>query len=277
MPDLNVQTGFADINGTQIYYELAGEGQPFVMIHAGVADSRQWNNEFPYYAGRYKVLRYDMRDFGKSAPAEGEYNNVRNLNSLLDYLEIKDPIILMGCSIGGELTLNFTLAFPDRVKAMIVIGGYPNGAEINVPEPEEPFQRAQKAFEAGDYDLATEIETQIWFDGENRTPDQINPEMRKLAFDMNRIAIGNQAKKLGKHVKYDDTLVNDRMSELTLPSLIMVGANDLAAMVAATEYMGEHFPNATTVIIPNAAHLTNMDQPELFRQAVDQFLQDNNL
>ena len=77
------KTGFAAINNAQIYYETAGEGAPFVMIHAGVADSRQWNLDFAFFARSFQVVRYDLRGYGKSEPVEGEFNHLRSTaNSL---------------------------------------------------------------------------------------------------------------------------------------------------------------------------------------------------
>ena len=65
---MDSRRGLASVNGAQLYYETVGVGEPFVMIHAGVADSRQWNNEFTYFAQHYHVIRYDTRGFGKSEP-----------------------------------------------------------------------------------------------------------------------------------------------------------------------------------------------------------------
>jgi pimeloyl-ACP methyl ester carboxylesterase len=81
MPKLG--SGMAVINNARIHYQTAGEGQSFVMIHAGVADSRQWNNEFEYFAGQYRVLRYDLRGYGESEPVEGEFSHLRDLTALL--------------------------------------------------------------------------------------------------------------------------------------------------------------------------------------------------
>jgi pimeloyl-ACP methyl ester carboxylesterase len=79
MSTIKDKSGFAGINNAQIYYETAGEGDPLVMIHAGVADSRQWNNEFAYFAKDFRVLRYDMRGYGKSAPVDGEFSHMQDL------------------------------------------------------------------------------------------------------------------------------------------------------------------------------------------------------
>src|SRR5215207_10510365 len=96
-----IRSGFARIDNAAIYYETAGQGTPLVMIHAGVADRRQWNNEFPFFAQSHQVIRYDMRGYGKSEPVDGEYSHLSDLVALLHALEIGVPFVLMGCSMGG--------------------------------------------------------------------------------------------------------------------------------------------------------------------------------
>src|ERR1051325_4258373 len=103
------KSGFVSIDNARIYYETAGKGMPLVMIHAGVADSLQWNNEFTYFAQSYHVIRYDMRGYGKSEPADGEFSHLSDLVSLLNALEIHEPLVLMGCSMGGGLAMDFAL------------------------------------------------------------------------------------------------------------------------------------------------------------------------
>src|SRR3954471_7176705 len=101
MTDSPIEQGLAPINGAHIHYEVAGAGTPLVMIHAGVADSRQWNNEFARFARRNRVLRYDLRGYGRSEPVAGEFTHLRDLEALLATLDIRPPLILMGCSMGG--------------------------------------------------------------------------------------------------------------------------------------------------------------------------------
>jgi pimeloyl-ACP methyl ester carboxylesterase len=271
MPDLQTNSGFAPINNALIYYELAGEGQPFVMIHAGVADHRQWNNEFAYFADRFRVLRYDMRGYGKSEPVEGEFSHLKDLTALLDSLHIEEPLILMGCSMGGGIAMNFALEHPSRVRALILVGSGPTGLELDVPTPEK-FAEAEKAWKAGDLDLVAEIETQIWFDGTGRTPDQANQTMRQLAYEMNHTALSHEAKGLGKRLPDTEIPAAKRLSELHIPVLVIVGAHDTPYILAAADYMQENISSAQKVIIDDAAHLTNMDHPEEFRHIVTEFL-----
>ncbi|HEY6104281.1 MAG TPA: alpha/beta hydrolase, partial [bacterium] len=193
---MTIRSGFAPIGNARLYHEAAGAGPPFVMIHAGVADSRQWNNEFAHFASRWRVIRYDMRGYGKSEPAEGEFSHLGDLLALLDHLGVGDPAVMMGCSMGGGLAMDFALAHPSRTRALIMVDAGPRGLKLDVPTP-PAFAEAEKAYNAGQLDLVAELETQIWFDGMGRRPDQVNQSMRRLAYEMNRTALAHEAKHLG--------------------------------------------------------------------------------
>jgi len=271
MSKIKTQSGFATVEKAKIYYETAGSGTPFVMIHAGVADSRQWNNELAFFARDYQVIRYDMRGYGKSEPVDGEFSHMGDLISVLEILKIHEPIILMGCSMGGGLAMDFALTHPSRVKALIMVGSGPSGLELDVPTPDK-FSEAEKAYEAGDLDLVAELETQIWFDGMGRTPEQVNPAMRKLAYEMNRIALSHEAKELGKRLPNTETMAFDRLGNLNIPVLVIVGAHDVPYIRAAADYMNDNIPNVQKVQIADAAHLPNMDHPDEFQEFVENFL-----
>jgi pimeloyl-ACP methyl ester carboxylesterase len=271
MSSIQIKTGFAEINNARIYYETAGEGTPIVMIHAGVADCRQWNNEFTSLSKSYHVLRYDMRGYGKSAPVDGEFNHMQDLISLLDSLEIHEPMILMGCSMGGGIAMDFALTQPARARALIMVGSAPTGLELDVPKLDK-FEAAEKSFEAGDLDLTAEIETQIWFDGTGRTPQQVNQAMRKLLYEMDRQALTYEAMQLGKRLPNTPTPAVQRLSELHLPILVIVGAQDTPYILAAVDFMAENIPSSQKAIIADAAHLPNMDHPDEFQKIVQAFL-----
>jgi pimeloyl-ACP methyl ester carboxylesterase len=164
-------SGFAQIDHAQIYYETAGEGQPLIMIHAGVADSRQWNDAFRHLAKRLQVVRYDMRGYGKSVPIDGEFRHIGDLIALLAHLELHQPLVIMGCSMGGGLAMNFALTHPSSVQALIMVDSGPSGLELDVETPAK-FAEAEQAYTAGDLDRVAELETQIWFDGMISAPSR---------------------------------------------------------------------------------------------------------
>ena len=265
------QSGFVNIDNAKLYYEVAGVGTPLVMVHAGVADSRQWNNEFAYFAQDNNVIRYDMRGYGKSEPVDGEFSHMSDLVSLLDTLGVHESIAIMGCSMGGGLAMDFALTHPLRVKALVMVDSAPSGLKLDAPTLTK-FSDVEKAFEAGDLDLVAEIETQIWFDGMGRTPQQVNPTMRKLLYEMNRLALSHEVKGLGKRLPNTDTLAFNLLESLNIPVLIIVGSHDTPYILAAADYMKEKIKLANKIIIEDAAHLPNMDQPQEFQQVVEKFL-----
>jgi len=271
MPKNPSDSGFAVVNEALVYYEIAGEGAPFVMIHAGVADSRQWSNEFASFAERFRVLRYDMRGYGRSEPVDGEYSHLQDLTALLDHLQIDQPLIVMGCSMGGGLAMNLALTRPSKVRALIMVDAGPTDLELDMPTP-ALFAEAEKAYNAGDLDLVAEIETRIWFDGVGRTPAQVNQAMRKLVYEMNRIALSHEAKRLGKRLPDTQVPAVERLGELHIPVLVIVGAHDTPYTLAAAAYMVEKIPTARKVTIDDAAHLPNLDHPEEFQEILTTFL-----
>jgi len=271
MSTLQTKSGFVDSGNAQLYYETAGQGVPLVMIHAGVADNRQWNNEFAFFARNYQVVRYDMRGYGKSEPVDGEFSHMDDLVAVLNALGLHERAVIMGCSMGGGLTMDFALTHPSRVKALIMVGSGPSGLKLDVPTSAK-FAEAEKAFEAGDLDLVCEIETQIWFDGAGRTPEQVDQKMRKLLYEMNRQALAHEVKQLGKRLPNAETPAFDRLSDLKLPVLVVIGAHDTPYILAAADYMIENIPSAQKVRIEDAAHLPNMDHPDEFQAIVTNFL-----
>jgi pimeloyl-ACP methyl ester carboxylesterase len=263
--------GSAHINGANLYYETAGQGPALVMIHAGVADSRQWNNEFRAFAARHRVIRYDLRGYGRSEPVDGEFSHLRDLIALLDHLDVARPIIAMGCSMGGGIAMDYALERPADVAALIMVGSGPGGLALDVPMPAK-FAEADAADKAGDLDLVCEIETQIWFDGIGRTPAQVDPAMRRLAYEMNHIALTHRKKGLGKRLMDAPVPAAWRLSDVRIPVLAIVGEFDVPYIRAAGQHMADNLANATKVEIADAAHLPNMDHPEEFQRIVMEFI-----
>ena len=272
MSTLQTKSGFVNIDNARLYYETAGEGIPLVMIHAGVADSRQWNNEFAFFARSHQVVRYDMRGYGKSEPVDGEFSHMSDLTAVLNALGLHEPVVIMGCSMGGGLAMDFALTHPSRVRALIMVGSGPSGLELDVSSPAK-FAEVEKAFEAGDLDLVSELETQIWFDGTGRTPEQVDQAMRKLLYEMNRQALAHEVKQLGKRLPNTQVPAFDRLGDLKIPVLIVVGEHDNPYILAASDYMVERIPSAQKVIINDAAHLPNMDHPQEFQRHIAKFLE----
>ncbi|GAB1421118.1 alpha/beta hydrolase [Anaerolineales bacterium] len=267
------KSAFAPVNGAELYYEIAGSGQALVMIHAGIADSRMWDHEFETFAKSYRVLRYDMRNYGQSKPVpEQAYRPIEDLEALLEYLHITESIILMGCSMGGELAMDFCLKHPQKVAALIMSCSGPSGLTLDVARPAQ-FSEINAAFEAEDYDRVNELELQVWVDG-GRPTDQVDPTVRALVYEMNQQALAYEVAGLGERLPNApaEAAAASRLKEIRCPVLIISGEFDTAYMQAAAEYMKQHIARTTYYSISDAAHLPNMEKPDLFHSCVVSFL-----
>jgi 3-oxoadipate enol-lactonase len=146
-----------------------------------------------------------------------------------------------------------------------------SGQDLDIPALSK-FADAEKTFKSGDLDLMAEIVTQIWFDGMGRTPDQVNPTMRKLLYEMIRLAFSTEVKGLGKRLPKTEIRAFDRLESFNIPVLIIVDSHDTPYSLAAADYMKEKIKFANKIIIEDVAHLPNMDQPQEVRSLVENFL-----
>src|SRR5919112_4353346 len=119
--NMHREIGMAEVNGARIYYEVAGEGEPLVLVHAGIADSRMWEGQVAAFAARYRVVRFDLRGFGKTEMVEGPFSHHEDLRGLLDFLGV-ERTHLVGCSMGGGAVLDFALEYPERVGDLVLVG-----------------------------------------------------------------------------------------------------------------------------------------------------------
>lgn len=264
------QTGFAEVNGARLYYEVAGEGQPFVMIHAGIADNTMWDGQFEHFAKTYKAVRYDMRGYGKSEPVAADYQRHEDLRALLDYLNI-DHAIVMGCSMGGGAAMNFALDYPARADALIMVGSGPAGFGYDDWSPSPLDEEMEAAFEKGDLARVNEIGLRIFVDGQGRTPDQVDPALRKKVYDMNMIALQNEGK-MGKDVARPVPAVQ-QLGNLKMPVLIVMGDLDEEYIHRSSAFMAENIAGARKVVMSGTSHLPNMEFPDKFNAHVEAFLE----
>jgi pimeloyl-ACP methyl ester carboxylesterase len=129
-----VESGLAEVNGARLYYEVVGTGAPLVLVHGFGLDRRMWDEQFRSFARRRRVVRYDLRGIGRSAPPEpGQpYRHADDLKRLLDYFEI-DQAALVGLSLGGLVGLYAALEQANRMSALVlvdaIVSGWPMSAE----------------------------------------------------------------------------------------------------------------------------------------------------
>jgi pimeloyl-ACP methyl ester carboxylesterase len=264
------QSGFAPSDGARLYYEISGSGEPLVLVHAGIADSRMWDGQLAAFARRYQVIRYDMRGFGRSAMVEGPFSHHEDLRALLDSLGI-ERAFLVGCSIGGRAIIDFALEHPERVRALVPVGSALGGFDAG-DDPPEQWEELVAAENAGDLGRVSALEVRIWVDGPYRGPDGVDSGVRDLVAEMNLIALKNEASGLGDERPLEPPAVN-RLAEIQVPTLVIVGDLDRPEIIEAADLLERRIPRARRAVIPGTAHLPNMERPRGFNRVVLEFLE----
>ena len=265
---------FTDLNGARFYYEIAGETYPntVVFLHAGIADRRMWDAQIVPFSAHYRVLCYDLRDFGRttvSTPAP--YTHHEDLRALLDHLGIRRTAII-GCSNGGRVAMNFTLAYPEIISALVMVCSSPGGFKYDGPAP-ALWDQAVAAFESGDVELTAKLEAQLWAAGPNRSPDLVDAQMLALVREMNLIALKNEVlDNSGEEQPFTPPAV-ERLAELHVPLLAVVGELDSPVTLAAGKFMVENIAGARQINLATA-HLPSMERPDEFNRVVLEFLKE---
>ena len=255
------------INGADFYYELAGSGPPVVLLHAGIADSRMWDRQFDaFVAAGHTVLRYDQRGYGRTAPVSGSFIPREDLRVMLKALGIARPS-LVGCSMGSRNALDFALRYPTKVDRLVLTA--PSVNDFRYTGPPSPLPAQIEMAELDD-DLArvNELEIQMWVDGPRRRPEQVAGWVRKLALEMNGLALANEG--IGREEPTPAT--EGRLPMLQPPVLIVVGEEDTPWTRATADWLMAQLPAARRVDLPDAGHLPNMEQAAGYNAAVLGFL-----
>jgi 3-oxoadipate enol-lactonase len=268
-PTVITTSGHIPVDGGRIYYESIGQGQPVVLLHAGIAHLRMWDDQIPALAERFRAIRYDLRGFGRSSLPSASFSHVADLLAVLDTLGL-ERAHLLGCSKGAGLCLDFALAHPDRVRSLVLVAGAPSGFEGTAGPPRQ-WEETVAAFKAGDFERAAELETQIWLDGASRTPDQLDSALRDRVRAMDRQALEHEAEN-SAHEQPEAPNAVERLGEVRVPVLVLVGDLDDPDLLAAGRLMAERLPSAQYAVIRGTAHLPNLEQPAEFNRLVLDFL-----
>jgi pimeloyl-ACP methyl ester carboxylesterase len=241
----------------KLYYESHGEGPVILLSHGYSATSQMWDGQIAALSARNRLLIWDMRGHGRSdSPEElaaySEDETVQDMAALLDETGAKTAIV-GGLSLGGYMSLAFHLKHPDRVSALLVIDTGPGyrkdegraGWNANAIKTAERFEtEGLKSLQRGSAERATAV----------------HRDAKGLA----KAARGMLAQR--------DSRVIDSLPAVKVPTLVLVGAKD-TPFLAASDYMAAKIPRATKVVMPQAGHASNIDQPEAFNEALTKFIQ----
>jgi pimeloyl-ACP methyl ester carboxylesterase len=268
------ETGFISVDGGRLYFEADGAGTPLVLVHAGVANLRQWDPHVAEWAERYHVIRYDTRGYGKTESEPVEFTNRGDLAAVLDRFDAP-AAHLLGCSRGGQISLDFAVENPERVLTYTSVAGGVGNFEPDLPKEVIDAiiafdESNMKLAEAKDWAAVADAETAYWFDGPGQPPDRADPATRAMVREW---IYSNYAAEIesGKPQPLEPS-ADTRLDRLTMPVLAVVGDRDEAYALASMQHLAATVPNGRFELFENAAHLLNLEYPERFTRLILDFL-----
>ena len=258
-----------EIDGAMLAGLELGEGLPVVFLHAGVCDKRMWLSQMEAAAeAGWHAIAYDRRGYGETESADEPFSHLDDLEALLDAFDIH-AAVLVGCSMGGGLALDFALKHPGRTIGLVLVGTSVTGAPWSATEEERAIEMAEEdAWERGDLDGLNRVQAHEWLDGPRSQSGRVGGAVRQLFLDMN-------GKALAKPQLTQEEAPPDawrRVGEVNAPTLLMVGDEDFSALIDRHEHLSETMPNAFAVVLEGAAHIPSIEQPELVNSLLIEFL-----
>lgn len=261
--------GSLQVNGADLAYEITGTGRPLILLHGHLLDMGQWDDQMTTFAATHRVLRYDARGCGQSSLPPVPFAHHEDLRGLLDALALP-RVVLVGCSGGGMISLDFTLTYPERVDGLVLVGsglsGYHPGHLIS-PE----MQTMNEARRAGDLATALDASLRAFTDGPRRTAEQVDSRVRERTRAMTAHLFARPPVNEARPQLLDPPTAT-RLGEIGAPTLVLVGVEDQPAIHAIADRLCDGIPHAERAAIPHACHHANMEQPEHFNRLVLRFI-----
>jgi 3-oxoadipate enol-lactonase len=253
------------LNGIDICYDVQGEGPWVVLSHSLACDRTMWDEQMAVLTRSYRVLRFDTRGHGRSGAPPGPYTLdllADDLKALLDHLSISRAHFV-GLSMGGMIGQTFALKYPGIFQTLVLCdttSAYPAATAAIWDE------RIRTAREQG---MAALVDSTLarWFSESFR---------RRRPKVMKRFGALISSTPVEGYIGCSQALVRidvtERLKTLNLPALVVVGEHDPGTPVAMARAIHQSLPRSELAILPDAAHISNVEQSDRFTQLLLEFL-----
>ncbi|MEM7465851.1 MAG: alpha/beta hydrolase [Pseudomonadota bacterium] len=257
-------SGFADVNDTRLYYELSGSGPTVVLLHGFALDTRMWDEQMKALASQFQVLRYDMRGFGQSRlPDDKPYDPCVDLLQLLEFLNI-DSAAIIGLSLGGWVATDFTIAYPEKIIALVAADAALMGYEWQEGRPSVlPVEVAQTQ--------GVDAAKEFWVGSPLFEAARRHPRVLRHLDEMTQDYSGWHWVNENPQILADEPSIFS-LPKITCPSLVLVGEHDTWDFQQIAKILTQQIPNAESHTIDNAGHMSNMENPAQFNAVISEFL-----
>lgn len=255
-----------DVAGSRLWFEVAGDGSPVVLLHGGWLDMRQWDDQFRALAREHRVVRYDARGYGRSPLGTAPYSHQEDLAALLRALGIEQAQ-LVGLSNGAAIAVEFALFAPASVRSL-VLGPAPMRGHDLGPEFMSGMRAVIVAGAAGDMDACLAA---AWDFAPLRVAAGL-PDARRRIDAMIRAHEFGYARPGAPKRSWLEPPVSARFEEIVAPTLVVIGDGEMPALVEQGEAMARRIPGAELALIEGAGHIVNVERPAEYLAIVSEWL-----
>lgn len=256
----------------ELAYEDQGTGQPVVLLHGYPLDSRMWEPQFAALSKSSRVIAPDLRGFGKSTQAHEDAASgvsmrqyAADVAEFLDAINVTEPVILCGFSMGGYILWQFLKQFPERVKAFVACD---TRAIADTTEARQGrLKTAGEVLATGVEPVITAMLPKLLSDETRNTRPDVVAQLVSIMHSCPRQAVAASLRGMA-----DRPDVTADLARFTQPALVVVGAEDAISSSEEMRGIAEKLPNAEFVEIPKAGHMSNMENPQAFNEALVAFI-----
>ena len=257
------------VNPAPLAYKAAGKGTPVVLIHGHPFDHTMWAPQIAALSNSYQVIAPDLRGYGKSAltgtSAVAFEDYAADVLQLLDQLKI-DSFHLGGLSMGGQIIMEMFRQSPNRIKSLIFADTF---AGLDTPEARQARNVAATKLEnEGMAGYADEVIGKMITPAHVKSQPAVAAHVLKMMKSTSPLAAATAMRARSERIDY----LNIVLPEIDIPTLVIVGREDEFTPVARAEELQSHLQNCKLVVIDNAGHMPNLEQPEQFNKVVFDFL-----
>ena len=257
-------SGFAEVNGTRLWYETAGKGSTVVLVHGGLVDSRLWDDQMKELAKRHRAVRYDLRGYGKSAAPTADFSPVEDLRALLAFLKVERATVV-GLSLGGIIAADFALEHPRMTEGLVLVGAGLRG-DKQPPDPKSMEAYRASVREGAEKFAELALESPL-FAGVKEKP-RAHARLREMLLD-NAPALQHL---FANRLKYPEPETINRLGDIRVPTLVVVGDRDGPNLLNIADTLHAKIPGAKKSIIRDASHHPPVETPQEFNRVLLDFL-----
>lgn len=258
---VEIQTRTIKINGLDVLYYVAGEGEPLLVIHGGGGDASTWWKNIAALAGQYRVYAPDLPGYGGSQPLDGSYY-VPELSSFIDVFTSElglDKFYLIGHSLGGGIALDYALKRPGKVRKLVLVSSLCLGDEIAFWVRFFSLPAMVRSIGA----VATGV-----FKAVKWVARQLNPATLIMTLSPAAMAVGVSITTFKKQTH----VLESRLSEVTMPTLLVWGGRDPIVPVNQAYKAAGKIPDCRVKVFKHRGHNVHRDELKQFSSVITGFL-----